>query len=254
RYARRESYSNMYQAKRMFWNENHTELQVPRVGNVSTQQFRVGHKMLIEECERVLWRHVMFGGERFEIAIDELTDDMSIHRYGTNFTDHGANEGMCNRLKCESELMKRMDKSNVGRAMKAGLARGDYRVFQSYMGLVDKFRELLLLCMHTGGGGVARGTEILETRTTDGKFDNQRRNLYVCHGLVVVIQRYGKTESRARRGSKEIARFLPYRTGQMMLIYCMYIERWLQAVLFRMKRGLSTCGGRVCEAVYGIWN
>ena len=68
------------------------------------------------------------------------------------------------------------------------------RRVKEYLREVDKFRELLLFCMHVTGGQPARSPEILSLRYKNGF--SQDRNIFVLDGLVMSVTRYHKTQSQ----------------------------------------------------------
>lgn len=65
---------------------------------------------------------------------------------------------------------------------------------REYLREVDKFRELLLFCMHVTGGQPARGPDIVSLRYKNGM--SQDRNIFVLDGLVVTVARYHKMQSQ----------------------------------------------------------
>ena len=90
-----------------------------------------------------------------------------------------------------------------------------------YLRKVDRFRELLLLCMHLTGGQPARGTEMTTLRFKNGYL--QDRNIFVMHGQMVFVTRYHKSQSQMDK-PKVIPRFLPWRVGQVLAVYLAYLQ------------------------------
>ena len=91
----------------------------------------------------------------------------------------------------------------------------------SYQRKVERFKELLWLCMHFGGGQPARAPELLGIRwknTSNGGI----RNIFIEEGLVSFICTYHK----GYRGSgniKIINRFLPREIGELVVYYLLVV-------------------------------
>ena len=83
--------------------------------------------------------------------------------------------------------------SRRGRKMRQEDGSWHTRRVKEYLREIDKFRELLLFCMHITGGQPARGPEILSLRYKNGF--SQDRNIFVLDGLVMSVTRYHKTQS-----------------------------------------------------------
>jgi hypothetical protein len=75
-----------------------------------------------------------------------------------------------------------------------------------YLRKIDRFRKLLLFCIHLTGGQPARGTEMTTLRFKNGYL--QDRNIFVMHGQMVFVTHYHKSQSQMDK-PKVIPRFLP---------------------------------------------
>jgi hypothetical protein len=62
-----------------------------------------------------------------------------------------------------------------------------------YLRKIDRFRKLLLFCIHLTGGQPARGTKMTTLRFKNGYL--QDRNIFVMHGQMVFVTRYYKSQS-----------------------------------------------------------
>jgi len=62
-----------------------------------------------------------------------------------------------------------------------------------YLRKIDRFRKLLLFCMHLTGGQLARGTEMRTLYFKNSYL--QDRNIFVMHGQIVFVTRYHKSQS-----------------------------------------------------------
>lgn len=81
--------------------------------------------------------------------------------------------------------------------------------------------EVILMLLHLTGGQPARGTEL-------GKYLLQNvgatpRNLYICKGTFMVIQRYSKT-NWVKENDVAIARFLPPEVSDILFSYLVTIR------------------------------
>ncbi|KAG6030366.1 hypothetical protein E4U40_007923 [Claviceps sp. LM458 group G5] len=74
--------------------------------------------------------------DRSELDLNKLTDDMSLRKRGSSFVDHRDNANV-KKMRCDGKRHPL-------------LARESLRQ-------VDKFRKLLLFCVHVTGGQPARG-------------------------------------------------------------------------------------------------
>jgi hypothetical protein len=90
-----------------------------------------------------------------------------------------------------------------------------------YLRQVERFLEYLLFLTHITGGQPARGTEVTTTRFRNGYV--QDRNIYVIDGQVVFISRYHKSQAMWDK-PKVIARFLPWRVGQLFAVFLAYVQ------------------------------
>lgn len=110
-------------------------------------------------------------------------------------------------------MLERAQAHRAGRKLLRGEQWSRPAVTQ-YLRRVDRFRELLLFCVHVTGGQPARGTEITSLRFRNGYM--QDRNVFVMHGHIVVVTRYHKSQS-------QFDRFLPWRVGQLLAVYLAHV-------------------------------
>jgi hypothetical protein len=111
-----------------------------------------------------------------------------------------------NRLQDKREWIVKRALANVrGKKMRK---QGEWSRLEvrKYLRKVDRFRELLLFCVHVTGGQPARGTEITSIRFRNGF--QQDRNVFAIQGHMVVVTRYYKSQSQFDK-PKVIPRFLP---------------------------------------------
>jgi len=172
----------------------------------------------VDEAERLLWEEVMWMGreDRFTIPLDEIVDDVTFTRRGISFVSKSSN-GLAGGL---DWMINRMLVSSEGCKMRKG-SEWNVRLVRRYLRKMDEFLEMLLFCTHTTAGQPARGTEITTARFQNGFL--QDRNVYVIDGRVVFITRYHKSQSQWDK-PKVIPRFLPWRVGQLMVVYLGYAQ------------------------------
>ena len=106
------------------------------------------------------------------------------------------------------------------------------RQVRAYLREVDKFRELLLFCVHLTGGQPARGTEITTVRFKNGFL--QDRNIFAIHGHIAIVTRYHTSQSQYDK-PKVIPRFLPWRVGQLLAVYLAYVQPFQEYLSVQVK-------------------
>ncbi|KAG5988485.1 hypothetical protein E4U52_006542 [Claviceps spartinae] len=174
----------------------------------------------IHEAEDLLWLTLMSilrETDRFELNINKLTDDMSSRECGSSFVDHQEN-GLT--LEYARVTVTRLLGSDNGKKMRRD-GKWHPTLTKEYLRQVDKFRKLLLFCVHVTGGQLARGTEILSLRFKNGCV--RPRNVFLLDGYVMTSKFYNKTDAEGD-SPKIIPRFLPWRVGQLLSLYLVYIQ------------------------------
>ncbi|KAG6070745.1 hypothetical protein E4U15_007845 [Claviceps sp. LM218 group G6] len=110
-----------------------------------------------------------------------LTDDISFRRRGSSFLDNESN-GL-SRKHLSVTLAKLLESKNGKKMRRNG--KWNTRLTREYLRQVDKFRKLLLFCVHVTGGQPARGTEILSLR-----FKNGCVRVFLLDGYVMTVTFY----------------------------------------------------------------
>ena len=155
------------------WSTDRTEMSY-KGRPISVARFGAMIRGVIDEAERKLWEDLMWTTtqeERFEIPLEKLQDDVTWTRRGVSFVDN-ANNGLQNKREW---MIKRALSAAGGKNMwKQGVwSRVEV---QKYLRKLDRFRELLLFCVHVTGGQPACGTEITTIRFRNGF--QQDRNVF----------------------------------------------------------------------------
>jgi superfamily II DNA helicase RecQ len=185
---------------------------------IALSRFRSMVQGAIAEAEDMLWRDLLHVGldERFEIPLDELRDDVTWTKRGVSFIDNTHNGLREKRKWTLKHILSDKDGSKMRNQRSWAMPH-----VRRYLRKVDRFRELLLLCMHLTGGQPARGTEMTTLRFKNGYL--QDRNIFVMHGQMVFVTRYHKSQSQMDK-PKVIPRFLPWRVGQVLAVYLAYLQ------------------------------
>jgi hypothetical protein len=189
----------------------------------------------IADAEDLLWERLLWteGTKRFEMDINALGDDMSFRKRGSYFVNNRQNRLMSS---WEDKTVTWMLASRRGKKMRQEDGSWHTRRVREYLREVDKFRELLLFCMHVTGGQPARGPEILSLRYKNGLL--QDRNIFVLDGLVMSVTRYHKTQSQWDV-PKAVPRFMPWRVGQLVTVYLTYVQPLMERLSVAIEHG---CG------------
>jgi Lhr-like helicase len=198
-------------------------------------KFKVMVNRSIADAEDLLWERLLWreGADRFEMDIGALEDDMSFRKRGSYFVTNRQNRLMSS---WEDKTVSWMLASRRGSKMRQEDGSWHTRRVKEYLREVDKFRELLLFCMHITGGQPARGPEILSLRYKNGF--SQDRNIFVLDGLVMSVTRYHKTQSQWDV-PKAVPRFMPWRVGQLVTVYLTYVQPLMERLSVAIGHG---CG------------
>ena len=174
---------------------------------------------VMQAIEDLLWADLMWvdkKDDRWVMDLEAIQDDMSFKKRGWYF---GAD------CKLEEKGMEWMSgQSREGRRMKQ---KGKWQAIlvRSYLAKVDRFQKLLLFCVHLMSGQPARGTEITSLRFRNGV--GNARNVFVLDGRVMTVTSYHKSQSQLDK-PKIVPRFLPWRLGQVMVIYLLYVRTFAE--------------------------
>ena len=200
---------------------------------------------MITVAEDILWGEVLWMGknERFEVALEEIEDDVTFTKRHYSFVSNEKN-GLDKGL---DWMLERMEKTEQGRKIRKNCSWQNHRV-KSYLRTIDRFRELLLFIVHMTGGQPARGPEITGIRFKNGFF--QDRNIFVMAGQVATVTRYHKSQSQFDT-PKVVPRFLPWRVGQLMVLYIAYVQPFQE--LLSVKMGDTGWTEHMWSDAQGIW-
>ena len=172
----------------IFWEKGDRVMRL-HSSRVVMDKFRAIVAAAIVDAEHLLWQELMWGANRFEMDLDELTDDFTFRKRGAYFVNNEQN-GID---KVWRWMTGRMKQTKAGRKLRKNKQWHHRRAIE-YLRQVDKFRKLLLFVVHTTGGQPKRGTEILALRFKNGCL--QDRNVFVLDGMVMIVSRYYKSQSQ----------------------------------------------------------
>ena len=203
---------------------------------------------MIRDTEDILWDDLMWmdKSQRFVMDLEKIEDDISANKRYNSFVSHEPNafssktEWMLQRMIMAPKSRQLRDEERECWVMSRVKAYGRQ---------IKRFLELLLALIHMTAGQPARGEEITPIRHQNGFL--QDRNIYMLDGQVMVVTRYHK--SQALFGApKVIPRFLPWKVGQLMVVYLTYVQP------FREELDQKTNGLPRSEHVWhdqkGPWN
>lgn len=205
----------------VLWSKDGQEMTI-RGMPIAIARFRTMVHDVIDRAENLLWVKLMWTKtrERFAIPIEELEDDVTFTKRGVSFINNPKN-----KLADKREwMLRRAFETNSGPKMRR---HGQWvmRQVRAYLREIDRFRELLLFSVHLTGGQPGRGTEITTIRFRNGYA--QDRNIFAIHGHMVVVVRYHKSQSQFDK-PKVIPRFLPWRVGQLLALYLVYVQPFVE--------------------------
>jgi len=203
----------------VFWEEEAQALNL-HGARIPMEKFKAMVGKAIDDAEDLFWQRLMWTADpadRLALDLNELTDDITFRRRDSYFVDNKRN-GLAS--KWEDVTIDRLLMSRNGRKMYRD-GKWHTRLAREYLREVDKFRKLLLFCVHVTGGQPARGSEILSLRFKNGCVRD--RNIFLLDGYVMSVTFYNKTQAEWDV-PKVIPRFLPWRVGQLLSLYLVYVQ------------------------------
>ncbi|CAD0099048.1 unnamed protein product [Aureobasidium mustum] len=195
--------------------------------------FKSMARSALDDCEDYMWRDLMWAGRKadhFVLDLDGITDDMTVKKRGWYF---GADPNQDLEAQGLDWMLKRMLGSNQGKKMRRG-DQWQSRLVANYLRRVDKFRELFLFCVHVSSGQPARGTEITSLRFRNGVANH--RNVFVLDGRVMTVTSYHKSQAMLDM-PKMVPRFLPWRLGQIAVIYLTHVRAFAELLSVQVQYG-----------------
>jgi superfamily II DNA helicase RecQ len=186
---------------------------------------------VVEQFWQLLWVDVV--ADRFAIDLAQIVDDVTFTTRGESFVTNPAN-----RLSDGLAWMLRQARSKEG-GMQLQTVDGRWRgkKARQYLRQVDRFRELLIGCVHIEQGQPGRGSEITTIRFRNGLL--QDRNIFVVGGAVMTVVRYHKSQSQWDK-PKIVPRFLPPQLGQIMALYLSYLQPFQEYLVVQVLGGSLT--------------
>jgi hypothetical protein len=204
---------------------------------IVVESFRkMAQSMETEQFWQLCWVDMV--ADRFTIDLAQISDDVTFTTRGESFVTNPAN-----RLSNGLAWMLRQARSKEG-GMQLQTADGRWRgrSVRQYLRRVDRFRELLVGCVHIEQGQPGRGSEILTIRHRNELL--QDRNIFIVDGAVMTVVRYHKSQSQWDR-PKVVRRFLPPHLGQIMALYLSYLQPLREYLV------VHVLGGGLSDYVWG---
>ncbi|KAK5189319.1 hypothetical protein LTR47_011879 [Exophiala xenobiotica] len=181
----------------------------------------------IEHAEELLWRELMWtsdSAQRFTVDLDKLEDDLPFTRRGWSFLKRESNQLENGYDWIAAKASTQRGKRRLLRVNGTWQLRGVRRWLQH----ATYFLERLLFAVHSTYGPVSRGTEITAIRFRNGATAD--RNFFIIDGGACIITRYHKSQQLFDT-PKVIPRFLPWRVGQLAVLYLVYVQPFRELLL-----------------------
>ena len=131
---------------------------------IELSQFRKMAQSAVSDAEDTLWRELMWtrDQDRFHIPLADLNDDIELSKRGESFISNPKN----NLTSKREWILQRATAKDVGKMYRKG--KWIRHRVNRYLRAIDKFKELLLFCMHVTSGQPARGSEVTSMRYRNG--------------------------------------------------------------------------------------
>jgi len=181
-------------------------------------QLRQFYHDLCDATTALLCKELMFLPDDTAVRSIDLTrivDDMNDSTVGYSFVCDGRNDLGNGRIRMLNRLWSSLAWPQLLSVTPERLEL-DPKGWQKYVHKHSRFKELLFLLAHIGGGGPARGTEILPIRHVNAT--QGMRNTFALDGQIMFVTAKDKSEAMTGR-QKVIPRFLPSRVGQLLVAY-----------------------------------
>jgi superfamily II DNA helicase RecQ len=194
--------------------------------------FRKMAQDLVAEVEEKLWSELLWftGNKRFTVPLERLVDDISLEQRGVSFVQHPDN-GLADKLKW---MLTKSEKPEHRRDFYSRNGKWNKNCVKRYLRAAERFKILLLVCVHITSGQPGRGSEITTMRFKNGLL--QDRNIYIIDGRVMTVSRYHKSQSQWDK-PKIVPRFLPPRLSQVMVLYLAYVQPFEEYLNVQVLKG-----------------
>lgn len=196
-------------------------------------QFQQMARDIVKDAEDVLWQELLWTAdpaERFVVKLEKIIDDMTFTKRGMSFVgreENGLNAGL-------EWMLYRVMQTAEGQKLRQRDGTWDVRQVRRYLRRVEHFLGLKLAGFHITSGQPGRGTEVTTMRDRNGVL--QDRNMYVVDGRVMTVVRYHKSQSQWDK-PKVVPRFLPWRLGQVAVVYLAYVRPFCEYLRVQVLGG-----------------
>ena len=168
----------------------------------------------------MLWQELLQvaqPSERFEISLDQITDDVTFTRRSESFVTYRDNR-LYDRLK---QMLTQARQRELGQRMQSSTSIQSQQQIKRYLRQVDRFLELLLVCVHITSGQLGRGSKVTTMRHRNSVL--QDCNIFVTDRHIITVVRYYKSQSQQNK-PKIVPRFLPPQVRQIIAVYLAYLQ------------------------------
>jgi superfamily II DNA helicase RecQ len=181
----------------------------------------------IQQAEQLLWENLMWvrdESKRFSIDLDIIQDDQTFTLRGYSFLKQSSNGLEGGRQWMFRQMLRQRGKLRLRNKDKTWNLRNVRRYLVKWKEVLER----LLFGVHSTYGSLARGTELTAIRFRNGAL--QDRNHFMIDGTSSIVIRYHKSQQLFGT-PKIIPRFLPWRVGQLLVIYLVYVQPFCEYLL-----------------------
>ncbi|KAI9846389.1 MAG: hypothetical protein M1837_003980 [Sclerophora amabilis] len=156
------------------------------------------------------------------VDLHTIADDLTSTKVGSSFRDQAPNAHLQNAYQ---DLMRRAWCNTDPHRSLQHRDQWHARAILAYFERIGNFLQTLLVAMHICSGQPARGPEITGILHTNSI--HRARNVFCVHGRIVWITQYHKARTTTNH-SFHVARFLPPVLDQVLAVYLIYIQPFVQ--------------------------
>ena len=160
---------------------------------------------------------------------DKMVDQPSETKVGWSFLDDERNQfAACKQW----WLFERIWKEERLREQFMAAGKVKREAVAAYQRHIERFQELLWICMHLCGGQPARAPELLGMRWKNTAYGGVR-NIFIEEGLVAFVATYHKGY-RSSGNIKIIHRYLPREVGELLVYYLWLVLPFWEKLQFHI--------------------
>ncbi|KEF50790.1 uncharacterized protein A1O9_13158 [Exophiala aquamarina CBS 119918] len=198
---------------------------------IALSSFRQMVQDNIQRAEQILWEQLMWvrdDSKRFSIDLDIIQDDQTFTLRGYSFLKQSSNGLDGGRQWMFRQMLRQRGKLRLRSKDRTWKLRNVRRYLVKWKEVLER----LLFGVHSSYGSLARGTELTAIRFRNGSL--QDRNHFIIDGTSSIVIRYHKSQQLFGT-PKIIPRFLPWRVGQLLVVYLVYVQPFCEYLLIETQ-------------------